>query len=1599
MSNRLTFSLASLILLIAFGLVFVPASVMAHPNVDGGTDHAKDGHMHPTIMVKVDDADTRSPSTIEVVRKPTDLTATPQITDLMIVFDVMLELDPAVDLLQDDGSAIAAGAFDGSSIVGSIPYNNKNGAVPGATAAPTVGATYTGSGKMWTTTVTITLTDDSDAATTDIQQREAAIEAGINVDLHAIAGLIEANVITGPYSDNVTAPTSPTPYHNLQSESVKVTVLILVDDEAPVLTATPAEPADDGSVTVELMFDEMLKDDPTVVATATVNADDATDTTDYSGTYEVSAVTEKTGADNTYEVTVTPNAATQAMPMIPDLEVTLTVSAMDDDDNSITTDNTVVVELDARTYMDETDPMVSILPNPDRQGEAFDISFTATDNYSDTADLTVAVAITPATAVTEAEPMAMAQPDGSYMVTVTPVAATAEMMSIPASTITVMVTATDEADNSGNASEFFFLAARTYTPPPDTTAPMLTATVGAADATTGAVIVTLAFDEALSAAPTVTHAAMPTALTGTYTVSAVTAAPAPAMNTYMVTVTPSALMIGDADLAAGTVTLTVSAMDAAGNSLAAPGNTATVSLAARMAPKDVTAPTFTHNAPTTGVSASTVVNLTFSEAVSDVGVTGTPSMDDAQYTTVVAGSGMAWTVTITPTPRTALAEDMGQRIISFAVSGADAAGNDVDGSFSLILAPRIAGVTPPPTPGNKAPVFAGGVSIMPVTGTAGMAITPVTLPAASDADGDTVTYRVLQALPTGLNFNRVTRYLSGTPAAASSGTYTYVASDGNGGTAALSFQITVSARVTPPASGDLAATYAADVTTIASGMIAANGFATIGSASLPDLEEFFEIGGTIGLSNGDATDDKNSRTVVISEILWGLDYGAPATEQTQWQFIELYNTTGAAINLAGWTLTYTGGNVLPASDIDQMSNRGRTGWDVDSGDTGKSGRVTGTLATDVTSAITPVNIKSMYRNIDYAKVEKTDHDADATKNRNKQLEGVPGGNAKGSWKTSLRRSAYNRWIYDSKRAPHFKSVGILSPSAVAGTPFRINEIGNDTGSDNDWVELHNVTDAEASLKNYQLTAVTAKGTDTELHDFKDQDWKVPAKGFVVISTRHPRDTDLAAGKDISISDDQEENKGASHLFVKKSVNLPDDGKFALILRNNHEKEKTDAHLIDVVATRQGSFADNNIATSLWPLKATNQPHGNVIDGGDEVFKAGLVYQRNSGNGRGEKNFAVRGFTSIGYDRSAEDTASNGGTPGYANDAVKDKIMDGTTVVFNGTITFSEIMLSLGEGRQNLPQWIELYNSSMTQAVNLNGWKLHIENYTDVDTALDAVLTLGDMEIAPNQTVLIVTNTGRVSDPDHFPSNRVLNLWTNKGLRDALEMVKRTDQVFSSTGFNFELVDPKGNSVDEAGNLDGNRRTRDELDSTWAIPMNGDDGRRSSLIRVYDKRTGAVDGTMAEAWVLADATDLAFAIAQTYYGDPDDFGTPGFRGGGPLPVSLSKFRPERLKDTGEIVVRWVTESELNNAGFNILRSDKRDGEFTKVHFEAGQGTTSERTAYEWSDTSAKPNVVYYYQIQDVSLDGGVTTLQTTHLRGNVTVVGKATTTWGDIKALQ
>ena len=375
----------------------------------------------------------------------------------------------------------------------------------------------------------------------------------------------------------------------------------------------------------------------------------------------------------------------------------------------------------------------------------------------------------------------------------------------------------------------------------------------------------------------------------------------------------------------------------------------------------------------------------------------------------------------------------------------------------------------------------------------------------------------------------------------------------------------------------------------------------------------------------------------------------------------------------------------------------------------------------------------------------------------------------------------------------------------------------------------------------------------------------------------------------------------------------------------------------------------------------------------------------------------------------------------------------------GQIYISEVMFA---GGGTLPQWIEISNGSRSEQVNLSGWTLTVENATadaDVSVGAKAVFTIPEgTKIDPSSqsdtpsTILVVTEQGRNNIDDGAKgAGQILNLWTAQQTElILLGVTKRRYSLLSDMAFQITIAPPTPKAVTPAATetpaAKATRLAAEALASnarkaatdvvgnlgtagtaTWALPM--DEGARSSIIRRHvPVSIGAAApeaGEMMDSWALASDTSFAQVThirASSYYGSADDVGTPGFRAGGALPVELSHFRPARDKVTGAVVITWSTQSELNNAGFFIKRSQQRDGEFQIINATMiqGAGTTSEKQFYTYQDTTAQPNVVYYYQIEDVSLDGNHQTLtRGIRLKGHVSVAGKLTTLWGDLKTSQ
>ena len=333
------------------------------------------------------------------------------------------------------------------------------------------------------------------------------------------------------------------------------------------------------------------------------------------------------------------------------------------------------------------------------------------------------------------------------------------------------------------------------------------------------------------------------------------------------------------------------------------------------------------------------------------------------------------------------------------------------------------------------------------------------------------------------------------------------------------------------------------------------------------------------------------------------------------------------------------------------------------------------------------------------------------------------------------------------------------------------------------------------------------------------------------------------------------------------------------------------------------------------------------------------------------------------------------------------------------LMISEIMVASSAGR--LPQWIEIKNTSVGE-VSLDGWMVGIDNDSaDADVVASSLsIKLDGVTLDAGKVALVVSKTTNrnsgVAARMPGDSDENAGMLDSNRIIDASSQIKPASMTYSmlsemSFRISLEPPLPLAGGVTVRGDVVGN------LGGGWELPTS--EAGRGSIIRREMGKTAEIMGTDAAGWVSASDIGLNDAYVATYYGDKDDKGTPGYDAGGALPVELSKFGAKRDPLTGQVIVTWETQSELNNAGFFIKRSQQKNAKFVAVNptMIIGAGTTSEKQTYTYTDTTAKPNIVYYYQIEDVSLDGQRQTLTRAHrLKGHVGAAGKLTTLWGQLK---
>ena len=73
----------------------------------------------------------------------------------------------------------------------------------------------------------------------------------------------------------------------------------------------------------------------------------------------------------------------------------------------------------------------------------------------------------------------------------------------------------------------------------------------------------------------------------------------------------------------------------------------------------------------------------------------------------------------------------------------------------------------------------------------------------------------------------------------------------------------------------------------------------------------------------------------------------------------------------------------------------------------------------------------------------------------------------------------------------------------------------------------------------------------------------------------------------------------------------------------------------------------------------------------------------------------------------------------------------------------------------------------------------------------------------------------------------------------------------------------------------------------------------------------------------------------------------------------------------VLVEWTTASELDTAGFNLYRSLQSSGPYEKVNSTLipAKGDSLAGGEYRYQDKPVQSGQVYYYQLEEIELDGG------------------------------
>jgi hypothetical protein len=228
----------------------------------------------------------------------------------------------------------------------------------------------------------------------------------------------------------------------------------------------------------------------------------------------------------------------------------------------------------------------------------------------------------------------------------------------------------------------------------------------------------------------------------------------------------------------------------------------------------------------------------------------------------------------------------------------------------------------------------------------------------------------------------------------------------------------------------------------------------------------------------------------------------------------------------------------------------------------------------------------------------------------------------------------------------------------------------------------------------------------------------------------------------------------------------------------------------------------------------------------------------------------------------------------------------------------------------------------------------------------ASVTLGD-EMFIDDSDVTVSGTLESTQSDDINIDGTSNVTFNEGANVTFNDLE------AGTGDGAATVTINGGIVNIEGEVDFNNGTDGD-----AIVING-----GTLEVGNDLEIGTTDGTITVNSGGTLNTPFVDGVAVT---DPDDLPNNIVITGGDvnvngvtLPVELISFSGKL--NSGIITLNWETATELNNQRFDVQKS--LDGEnYITIGSIEGQGTTTLRSKYQYTDLQSSKGIFYYRLIQ-------------------------------------